>query len=127
MYSGSNRQKKNRKIQLHIDDEEENSDVVDWNLQQPNLNHNYDDDVDDDDEDEDEEEGDFDDEDLIFDQQEDSLSQKDAFAEQRELQAQIESRPRRIFTEESFDQISSYSQQKNEDGDEFDEIPEVEV
>ena len=42
MYSGSNRQKKNKRIQLHIDDNEDGADVVDWNLGQPNLNHNYD-------------------------------------------------------------------------------------
>ena len=71
MYSGSNRQKKNKRILLHVDDNEneDDGDVVDWNLQPPNLNHNYDEDVDEDD-DEGEDDDDFDDEDLIFDQQE---------------------------------------------------------
>ena len=57
---------------LHVDDNEneDDGDVVDWNLQPPHLNHNYDDDVDEDDDEEGEEEDDFDDEDLIFDQQE---------------------------------------------------------
>ena len=76
MYSGSNRQKKNKRIQLNIDVDEngDDGDVVDWNLQQPNLNHNYDDDVDDDDDDYGEEEGDFDDEDIIFDQPDGNFS-----------------------------------------------------